>query len=127
MVKVISTSKSRNYIPTWEGNDTEVGADQIIVELKAVTIAMKEKLSPRVFNFDETGKPTMSVGIDRKKTLREMIICIRNLSVEIDGELKVVSTVDQLFNTHVALDGLVEELYTHCTELLNQTGVDEKN
>ena len=129
---VISTSTTRTFIPEWMGNKDLSGVEQIKITHKAPTIALKEKLFVRQFDFAQDGQKegmvaSMSVIVNRKQVLSSFVTAIENVVVSVDGVEKKVATVDQLFEAGVELDGLVEEIYTYLNNLVNQKGVDEKN
>ena len=133
MVKKITTSVQDVFIPEWDGNKDAPLGEQIQITYKAVTVAMKEKLFPREFDYKQanTGSQdmltSMVIKVDRKKVIAEMTVAIKNCAYETaEGEIKKVATVEQLFATPIDFDPLIEELYTFYQSLLTQK-VNEKN
>lgn len=126
MVKTISSATNRCFIPVWENNKDFPVSEQIKVNHKAPTTSMKEKLFPRRFDFNSNGEALMSIDVDRRKLLKEMVTGIENLLIDVNGEQKKIATIEQLFDAGIELDTLIEEIYTHLNELMNGK-VDEKN
>lgn len=133
MVKKISTSVQDVFIPEWDGNKELPVGEQIQVKYKSVTVAMKERLFPRAFDYKQASADSkdmltsMTILVDRKKVIAEMTVDIKNCAYETaEGEIVKVVTVEQLFKTPIDFDPLIEELYTFYQGLLTQK-VDEKN
>jgi len=132
MVKQLSTSNQRAFIPEWDGNSELPVIEQIKVQYKAITVSMKEKLLPRTFNFEQDAQSkemltTMSVTINRKNLIKELVTSIENCAyMGDDGKEHKIVTVDQLFDAPVEFDGLIEEMYEYFNKILNQK-VNEKN
>lgn len=125
---VISVSMKREFVPKFNGNDKVQVADQIRVEHKAPSLAMKEKLFPKVYQFDQNGEVTGTFELDRVKVIREFILEIKNLyykNDDIDGNVRI-RTADDLFKAPTDFDALVDELYNYFQDLLNKK-VEEKN
>ena len=132
MKVTVNTALNRVFTPEWNGNKDLSVADQVTVSYKAPTIAMKERLFERKFDFTKAPngdgmEAGMSVIVDRKKVINELTTAINGLSAEVDGKDIKISTTAQLFEAGVEFDGLAEELYTFYNNLINQKGVDEKN
>jgi hypothetical protein len=126
MVKTIGTATIRSFVPEWEGNKDLSPGDQIKISHKAPSISLKEKLFPRKFEFTSNGEAHMSIEVDRRKLLKELVTRIDGLVIAVEGEEKKIATVEQLFDAGIELDTLVEEIYTYLNELMNGK-VDEKN
>lgn len=126
MIKTITTSTTAIFTPMFDGNTDLAPVDQIRIKYKRPTIAMKERLFPRQFDFDQTGQATMSVTVDRKKLIKELTVDIENCGYVADGVEKKLVTVDQLFEAPIDFDPLIEELYTFYNDVIN-TKVNEKN
>jgi len=124
---VLNVSTKREYVPKAFGNDKVPVAEQIKVEHFAPTIAIKEKLFPKVFKYDQKGEVTGEFSIDREKMLRAFIREIKNFTYknEEDATIKI-RTADDLLKGPVEFEELWEELYNYFQELLNSR-VDEKN
>jgi len=130
MMKILSVSSNRIFVPEFDGNKDLPSGEQIRVKYKTPTISMKEKLFPRQIDYID-GKAQISIAIDRVKLLKELVTGIENLSYafeDADGktEEKKIVTVEQLFSASVEFDGLVEEIFTYLNEILNGK-VNEKN
>jgi len=127
MVMTITTK--REYIPKFNDNRSATVADQVKIEHKAPTLAIKEKLFPKMYQFDQNGAVTGSFEIDRVKILREFIVEIKNLFYKADDEKDVnvrIRVADDLFKAPPEFDPLVDELYSYFQDLLNGK-VNEKN
>jgi len=123
---VLSFSVKREFVPEFNGNKKLSPTEQIKVEHRAATATIKETLFPRKFQLDKEGGVTSQFEIDRKRILQAFVENIKNLSYEVDGEEKKISTVEQLFKAPIEFDGLIEELYSYFNDLLNAK-VNEKN
>lgn len=125
----LSTAKTGKYIPKWNGNENDTRPIEVVYNVPS--IELKEKLLDRKFDLEQRGADMvqkMSVQIDRKRTINAFLERIENLDIEDDnGNVKSISNTKELFASGLELDGLVEELYAHFTEVLNNTEVNEKN
>lgn len=125
----LSTAKTGRYIPKWNGNENDTRPIEVVYNVPS--IELKEKLLDRKFDLEQRGADMvqkMSVQIDRKRTISAFLERIENLDIEDDnGNVKSISNTKELFASGLELDGLVEELYAHFTEVLNNTEVNEKN
>lgn len=133
MIKKISTSVNNTFIPEWDGNRELPAGEQIRVRHKSPSVAMKERLFPREFSVaqrDADSKDmltSMSIVVDRKKVIAEMVDGIDNCGYEgDDGTVKHIKTAAQLFESPIEFDPLIEEIYNYLQGLLVQK-VDEKN
>lgn len=125
---VISVSMKREFVPKFNGNDKAPVADQVRVEHRAPMLGMKEKLFPKVYQFDQSGEVTGTFELDRVKVIKEFVLEIKNLyykSDETDTNVRI-RTADDLFKAPTDFDGLVDELYSYFQDLLNKK-VEEKN
>lgn len=132
MKVTVSTALNRVFTPEWNGNKDLPVSEQVTIAYKAPTIAMKERLFERKFDFTQSPNGTgmdagMSIVVDRKKVINELTTDIKGLSADVDGVDKKITTTAQLFEAGVEFDGLAEELYTFYNNLINQKGIDEKN
>lgn len=126
---VLSISVKREYVPKAFGNDKAPVAEQIKVEHFAPTIAIKEKLFPKTFEYDKNGEVKGTFEIDRPSVIRAFVKNISNLSYQTGEEGNVaykVRTADDLLKGPSELEELVDELYSYFQELLNAK-VEEKN
>lgn len=131
MILQPSVTASRVFIPKWRENDTADAGEQIKIHYRPVTVAIKEKVIPRDFSFEKDANgemsPSMTIRIDRKKYLAELITKIENLGyISEDGIEMKVATVDQLFLGPVEFDSLIDEIYAFFNELVTSR-INEKN
>ena len=125
----LSVSTKKEYVPKFNDNQKAPVSDQIKVVHKAPTLAIKERLFPKVYQFNQSGEVTGNFEIDRVRILKEFIVEIHNLGYKSDDGQDVVFKIknsDDLFKAPPDFDGLVDELYSYFQELLNKK-VDEKN
>ena len=138
MKVTVSTALNRVFVPEWNENKEQPEVEQIKIAYKAPTIAMKDSLFERKFDFvqsadkkDDKGnpvmEPAMSITVDRQTVISAFVTKIENLVADIDGTEMPIKTASQLFSAGVEFDGLVEELYTFLNNLINQRVIDEKN
>lgn len=126
---VLNVSIKREFTPKAFGNDKAPAAEQIKVEHHAPTLALKEKLFPKVFQYDGKGEVTGTFEIDREKIIRAFVKDIRNLGYQSDeegGATIKIRTADELMKAPSAFEELLDELYAYFQELLN-TKINEKN
>lgn len=125
---IISVSTKHEFIPKFNGNDKLPAADQIKVIYRLPSIAMKERLFPRRFEFGGDGQVKGTIEVDRKKVLKELVTDLINVAykLEDDKDVKKVGSVDELFNAPPEFDALIDEIYAYLQDLLNRK-VDEKN
>ena len=139
---VLSISTVREFIPEFNGNKELSSSEQIRITHNAPTMAIKEKVMPRAFDFDKDGRVSTHVEIDRKKIFKAFDVKLINAgyekpvnadvksgSVKVVGDDRViikVQTPEDLFNAPVEFDPLIDEIYNYLQELL-QTKVNEKN
>lgn len=125
---ILSISTKREFIPKFNGNDKLPAADQIKIVHRAPTVAIKERLFPRKFEYNTSGELTGSFEVDRKKILKEFVTELVNISYKLDEDKETIKikSVDELFNAPPEFDPLIDELYAYFQEILNKK-VDEKN
>jgi len=138
---VLSVSAVREFIPEFNGNKDLPSSEQIRITHDAPTMAIKEKVMPRAFDFDKDGEVSTHVEIDRKRIFKAFNVKLINVAytkdvsadvgsaarIAGDGKAIVkVQTPEDLFNAPVEFDPLIDETYQYLQNLLN-TKVDEKN
>jgi hypothetical protein len=131
MILQPSVATSRVFIPKWRDNDSADANEQIRIHYRPVTVAIKEKIIPRDFAFEQDAngnmKPSMSIRIDRKKYLYELVTKIENLGyISEDGVEIKITTVEQFFSGPVEFDGLIDEIYAFFNDLVTSR-INEKN
>lgn len=125
----LTVAMNREYIPEWNGNAKAPVAEQIKVAHKAPTVSMKEQVFPKRFEFGADGEVVGSFEIDRKRLISAFAPTFTNLEYIIDDGKEVVKKIkdaNDLFNAPAVFDGLIQELYDHFNELLNEK-VNAKN
>jgi len=123
---IISVSTKREFTPEFNGNRKLPANEQMKIIHRAPTVAIKEKLFPRKFEFDGKGEVTGSFEVDRKRIIGALTIDLMNIEYEGDDEKKKITTVTQLFDAPVEFDPLIEELYNYYNSILNARP-NEKN
>jgi hypothetical protein len=131
MILQPSVTAARVFVPKWRENDKADSGEQIRIHYRPVTVAIKEKVIPRDFSFEKDANgemsPSMTIRIDRKKYLDELITKIENLGyISEDGVEVKISTVAQLFVGPVEFDSLIDEIYAFFNELVTSR-INEKN
>lgn len=130
---VIQVSKTKTFIPKFNGNESLPQNEQITVILKNPTVAMREKLIPPPQMVGRTGANGTTDGVeyqiftpDKKRILMEMVQQITNCAYEENGAEKPISNTTELLNAPSEFNGLVDELYQKCSAELQKT-IPEKN
>lgn len=124
---VITLSKTRTFIPEFNGNVELDPAEQIQVTLKNLSVAEKERIRSKIrpnIRYDKDGNMQgmeMPFGADRDALLKAMVTRIDNLSWEDpSGKSNPVTTLQQLKEGPMELHGLLEEIYLKCSEIMNE-------
>ena len=120
---VIQVSKTKSYIPTFNGNKDISPAEQIVVTYKNPRPQSKGKASTT--GAVETFEIVLSEP-NKQQILKEMIQTISNCSYEEDGQIKNINNATELLNAPSEFNGLVDELFGQCQKELQKT-VPEKN
>lgn len=130
----LSISKTKSFIPEFNGNKELSAADQVVVTIKNPTIAIKDKVTSRpetIARADANGRVEgidISLKTDDVAVLRAMVEKITNLSYEDDEEkeIKIVSVAD-LLAAPVQFGPLMNEILAECNKALRDSEIDEKN
>lgn len=122
----ISVSSKREFIPEFNDNKKLPASEQLKVLHRAPTVAIKESLFPRKFEYGADGAISGTIEIDRKKIIQALTMDFVNFDYELDGDKKKITTVEQLFKAPVEFDPFIEELYTYYNGILNARP-NEKN
>lgn len=124
---VITLSKTRTFIPEFNGNGDLDAGEQIQVTLKNLSVAEKERIRSKIrpnIRYDKDGNMQgmeMPFGADRDALLKAMVTRIDNLSWEdASGKSNPVTTLQQLKEGPMELHGLLEEIYLKCSEIMNE-------
>lgn len=124
---VITLSKTRTFIPEFNGNGDLAAGEQIQVTLKNLSVAEKERIRSKIrpnIRYDKDGNMQgmeMPFGADRDALLKAMVTRIDNLSWEdSSGKSNPVTTLQQLKEGPMELHGLLEEIYLKCSEIMNE-------
>lgn len=130
---VIQVSKTKTYIPEFNGNQDLAQTDQISVVIKNPSVAMREKLIPRPQTKGHASTSGQTDGVeiillqpDKKRILQEMVQSIQNCAYEENGVEKAINNAIELLNAPAEFNGLVDELFEECQKELQKT-VPEKN
>lgn len=126
---VINFSLSREYTPTWNGNQNE--DEPIVIEHKAPTLKLKSQLVPNP-KFVFTGEPgsdkqnfNLEYSVNNRKVFEGMVTKVRNLTV--NGK-NITSPKDLMQDDIPAqLGGLIDEVGQYLQSLLQETEINEKN
>lgn len=129
----VTLTKTITFIPEFNGNAELPFADQIVVTLKNLSVAEKErirnKIRPKV-HYDKDGSVQgmdMELGADKDALLSGMVQRIDNLTVEDPtGKSTPITNIAQLRSAPMELHGLSEEIYQKCSSIMNET-FDQKN
>lgn len=123
----ITLSKNLDFIPEFNGNRELEPSEQIRVVLKNLGVGEKETIrsqSRPTVKYDKNGNvQTMELplGAEKDLLLRKMMVRIENLSwQDSTGTAHPVSSFAQLKDAPMELHGLLDEIYTHCSQLLNE-------
>ena len=130
----LTISKTRLFIPEFNGNKDCSPTEQIEVTIKNPTIAIKDKVFSRpetVARADANGRVEgidISLKTDDVAVLRAMVEKITNLSYEDDDgkEIKIVSVAD-LLAAPIQFAPLMNEILAECNKALNESEINEKN
>lgn len=130
---VVTLSKTITFIPDFNGNAELPADEQIIVTLKNLSVAEKErirnKIRPKV-HYDKDGSVQgmdMELGADKDALLSGMVQRIDNLTVEDSaGKSTPITNIAQLRSAPMELHGLLDEIYQKCSSIMNET-FDQKN
>ena len=102
---VIQVSKTKTYIPEFNGNNALSQNEQIVVTYKNPTVQMRERLIPRP---QSKGQASANGSVDtfeivladpnKAQILKEMIQSISNCAYEEDGNEKSINNAVELLN-----------------------------
>lgn len=109
----IRVVRGGRYVPDW-GNADRADADKIAVEYRFLSFAEQQEL----LDPTEVGK---SMAYE-SRIVERMVTKVKNLSIDLDGDIKQVSDGSGIVNTP-GLDGLALELWLQFRKL---TAVDKK-
>lgn len=123
----ITLSRNLDFIPEFNGNRELEPSEQIRVVLKNLGVGEKETIraqSRPTVKYDKNGNvQTMELplGAEKDLLLRKMLVRIENLSwQDSNGTAHPVSSFAQLKDAPMELHELMDEIYTHCSQLLNE-------
>jgi hypothetical protein len=130
---IINVSTTKEFIPEW--NNNRASTNPISITHKAPTMALYNALVPRPsikLTIDSDGKSSggeTEMTLDYTKTVKEMLLVISNLELNIDGRTVSICNAGDLLggNTPCMLSGLVDELGAYFQMLLTTKSIDEKN
>lgn len=129
---VINVSLKKEYIPTW--NDNQTSDKPVKVYHKAPTMALKDKLIPKpkikmVVDGDGAKGGETEMVVDNSGLVLEMVTSIENLEVYVDGKNIPITTAKELYgdNAPTELSGLADELGKYFQEILTNREINTKN
>lgn len=124
---VITLSKTITFVPEFNGNSELPAGEQVQVILKNLSVAEKERIRNKVrpkVRYDKDGSiqgMEMELGADKDSLLSCMVQRIDNLTVkDSSGKASPVTTIAQLRSSPMELHGLLEEIYSKCTSIMNE-------
>lgn len=129
----ISISKTKTFIPDFNGNKELSATEQIVVTLKNPTIAIKDKVASRpetVARADANGRVEgidISLKTDDVAVLKSMVERISNCSYEEDDKEICINNVQDLLAAPIQFGPLMQEILSECNKLLNASEINEKN
>lgn len=123
----ITLSKTITFVPEFNGNAELPPGEQVQVILKNLSVAEKERIRNKVrpkVRYDKDGSiqgMEMELGADKDSLLSGMVQRIDNLAVEDSaGKNTPITNIAQLRSSPMELHGLLEEIYTKCTSIMNE-------
>jgi len=132
----INVSLVREYIPSWRDNKSD--EEPIVVEHRAPTLTLRNKLIPQpkvVLHVDKDGRSEgaeSTVTVDNWRICESMVENFRNFELEVEENGKsrtiVVQTMKELSTSNYIpseVGGLIDELGAYFQKIL-QAGIDEK-
>jgi hypothetical protein len=130
----LEISKEGTFIPEFNGNKKLPATDQITVRYKTPTVAIKNrcrrKAQTKGISDSKGNIERMEILLERDDvaTLTEMLISISNCSYD-GGEGKdcVIANTRDLINAPIAFEPLMKEIVAEFDNILDGTGLDEKN
>ncbi len=129
---ILSVDLKKEYIPEWNGNADS--SDPIKVIHKVPTMALANNLIPKPVIKMKVGKEGTEGGetemtIDTTKIVKEMVIEIKNLTIDYGNGVKNLKDGDDLFSEDAPamLQGLADELGKYFQTLLTDRTVNTKN
>lgn len=130
---VVTVARQTEYIPEWNSNKTD--EKPIVIVHKAPTTVLSEMLIPKpVFKMKMGNDGNGSVSeteftVDYKKIVKEMVIEIKNLTIDVDGKPLVITNVTDLFSpsTPSCINGLVDDVGLYLQTLLSAKEAKTKN
>ena len=130
----LEISKEGTFIPEFNGNKKLPVTDQITVRYKTPTVAIKNRCrkNPQTKGIsDSKGNiERMEVIVERDNvtTLTEMLISISNCAYDGgDGKDIVIANTKDLINAPIAFEPLMKEIVAEFDNILDGSGLDEKN
>lgn len=106
-MKLVTQTKEK-YIPKWNGNRELPQNEQVVVHISYPTVEEKKGLKEIEYR---TNKNSVIVNYDTEKILANHVPKIENLSEDVDGKEKKITTgKDLLSSKNRALESLSEEI-----------------
>jgi len=129
----LTISKEGVFIPEFNNNKKEACTDQIRVNYRTPTLAMKNRCrsKPQAKGIaGASGKvEKMEIVIDKDEltTLREMLISIENVSYGEGSSEHKITNAQTLIDAPVVFEPLLKEIVKEFDRILDEANIDEKN
>jgi len=130
----IEVTKTKTFVPEFNGNRELSESNQIVVTYRAATIEIKERLRGVIKNvgrYDEAGNykgmETTLVNTTDEQLLNELLIGIKNASYSEDDKTVEVKDVKSLLTAPIEFDALKAEIVGVLRKEVYREKVNEKN
>ncbi|MCL2721743.1 MAG: hypothetical protein FWD47_10450 [Treponema sp.] len=129
----LTISKEGVFIPEFKKNKEACSTDQIRVNYRTPTLAMKNRCrsKPQAKGIaGSSGKvEKMEIVIDKDElaTLREMLISIENCSYDSGDEINKIISAQNLIDAPVIFEPLLKEIVKEFDRMLDEGNINEKN
>jgi hypothetical protein len=130
----LEISKEGVFIPEFKGNKKLPATDQITVRYKTPTITIKNRCrkKPQAKGIASANGSLESMEIILEKddltTVKEMLVSISNCSFGCnDGKDQLIVSAQDLLNAPIEFDPLLKEIVAEFDNILDRSGIDEKN
>ena len=130
----LEISKEGTFIPEFNDNKKLPATDQITVRYKTPTVAIKNRCrrKPQTKGISDSRgnieKMEIVIEKDESATLNEMLVSISGCSYGSgDGKEHNIVSAQDLINAPIAFEPLLKEIVAEFDNILDHSGLDEKN
>jgi hypothetical protein len=129
----LTISKEGEFIPAFNGNKELPVTDQIRVQYRTPTLAMKNRCRTKPQAKGIAGadgkmeKMEIVIDKDEHATLREMLIRIDNCSFSDGSSEQKIATAQNLIDAPVIFEPLLKEIVKEFDRILDEATLNEKN